>query len=101
MAVALYRRYRPDVFQDVIGQDQTTIPLMRAQPSSNMVVVEAHLLQGPVKFPSRPWLHFGPSRFFLPRHQHKNWLIWGRGSLGLFPAKSLCTGADRGVRASP
>ena len=61
-----------------------------AEPSSNMVVVEAHLLQGPVKFPPHPWLPFGPSRFFLPHHECKNGPIWG--GLGLFPAKSLCTG---------
>ena len=30
MALALYRRYRPDTFDGVIGQDQVTIPLMRA-----------------------------------------------------------------------
>lgn len=30
MALALYRRYRPDTFDGVIGQDQVTIPLSRA-----------------------------------------------------------------------
>ena len=30
MALALYRRYRPDTFEGVIGQDQVTVPLMRA-----------------------------------------------------------------------
>ena len=30
MALALYRRYRPDTFDGVIGQDQVTVPLMRA-----------------------------------------------------------------------
>ena len=27
MALALYRRYRPDTFEGVIGQDQVTVPL--------------------------------------------------------------------------
>ena len=31
MALALYRRYRPDTFAGVIGQDQVTVPLMRAR----------------------------------------------------------------------
>ena len=30
MALALYRRYRPDTFEGVVGQDQVTVPLMRA-----------------------------------------------------------------------
>ena len=30
MALALYRRYRPDTFEGVIGQDQVTVPLMHA-----------------------------------------------------------------------
>lgn len=45
MAVALYRRYRPDVFQDVIGQDQTTIPLMRALDAGK--ITHAYLFSGP------------------------------------------------------
>ena len=42
-------------------------------------VGEAHLLQGPVKFPPHPCLPFRPSRLFLPCHEHKNGPIW-RGS---------------------
>lgn len=30
MALALYRRYRPDTFDGVIGQDHVTRPLSRA-----------------------------------------------------------------------
>ena len=36
MALALYRRYRPDTFDGVIGQDQVTVPLMRALVESNL-----------------------------------------------------------------
>ncbi|WP_341830376.1 hypothetical protein [Trueperella pyogenes] len=30
MSIALYRRYRPESFQEVIGQDHVTKPLMAA-----------------------------------------------------------------------
>ena len=36
MALALYRRYRPDTFEGVIGQDQVTVPLMRALDSGKL-----------------------------------------------------------------
>ncbi len=35
MALALYRRYRPDTFEGVIGQDQVTVPLMRASTAAS------------------------------------------------------------------
>ncbi len=43
--LALYRRYRPDVFQDVIGQEHVTGPLMRAL--ENNKVAHAYLFSGP------------------------------------------------------
>ena len=30
MSTALYRRYRPETFAEVIGQEQVTVPLMTA-----------------------------------------------------------------------
>lgn len=43
--LALYRRYRPDTFADVIGQDHVTVPLQRAL--SNNRVNHAYLFSGP------------------------------------------------------
>ena len=45
MALALYRRYRPDTFDGVIGQDQVTIPLMRALDENRLT--HAYLFSGP------------------------------------------------------
>lgn len=45
MALALYRRYRPDTFEGVIGQDQVTVPLMRALDSGKLT--HAYLFSGP------------------------------------------------------
>ncbi|KFI73561.1 DNA polymerase III, gamma/tau subunit [Bifidobacterium minimum] len=45
MALALYRRYRPDVFADVIGQDQVTVPLSRALDEGRLT--HAYLFSGP------------------------------------------------------
>lgn len=45
MALALYRRYRPDTFDGVIGQDQVTIPLMRALDEGRLT--HAYLFSGP------------------------------------------------------
>lgn len=45
MAMALYRRYRPDTFDGVIGQDQVTIPLMRALDENKLT--HAYLFSGP------------------------------------------------------
>lgn len=45
MALALYRRYRPDTFEGVIGQDQVTIPLMRALDAGKLT--HAYLFSGP------------------------------------------------------
>ncbi len=45
MALALYRRYRPDTFDGVIGQDQVTIPLMRALDQGKLT--HAYLFSGP------------------------------------------------------
>ncbi|WP_229231474.1 DNA polymerase III subunit gamma and tau [Sinomonas cyclohexanicum] len=42
---ALYRRYRPDTFQDVIGQDHVTEPLMTALRKNR--VNHAYLFSGP------------------------------------------------------
>ena len=36
MATALYRRYRPESFAEVIGQDHVTVPLMRALRSGRI-----------------------------------------------------------------
>lgn len=43
--LALYRRYRPDDFRDLIGQEQVTEPLMRA--IANGKVNHAYLFSGP------------------------------------------------------
>lgn len=45
MALALYRRYRPDTFAGVIGQDQVTVPLMRALDEHKLT--HAYLFSGP------------------------------------------------------
>lgn len=45
MALALYRRYRPDAFEGVIGQDQVTVPLMRALDEGKLT--HAYLFSGP------------------------------------------------------
>ncbi|SHJ23223.1 DNA polymerase-3 subunit gamma/tau [Tessaracoccus bendigoensis DSM 12906] len=43
--LALYRRYRPDTFAEVIGQDHVTVPLQRAL--TNNRVNHAYLFSGP------------------------------------------------------
>ena len=43
--LALYRRYRPDTFADVIGQEHVTVPLQRAL--ENNKVGHAYLFSGP------------------------------------------------------
>lgn len=43
--LALYRRYRPDSFVDVIGQDHVTVPLRRALENNR--VNHAYLFSGP------------------------------------------------------
>ena len=43
--LALYRRYRPDTFADVIGQEHVTEPLQRAL--ANNRVNHAYLFSGP------------------------------------------------------
>ncbi|KFI58168.1 DNA polymerase III subunit gamma/tau [Bifidobacterium choerinum] len=45
MALALYRRYRPDTFEGVIGQDQVTVPIMRALDEHKLT--HAYLFSGP------------------------------------------------------
>lgn len=45
MALALYRRYRPDTFSGVIGQDQVTVPLGRALDQGKLT--HAYLFSGP------------------------------------------------------
>ena len=45
MSTALYRRYRPDNFAEMIGQDQVTAPLMQALRSNR--VNHAYLFSGP------------------------------------------------------
>lgn len=45
MSLALYRRYRPDTFAGVIGQDQVTVPLMRALDNGKLT--HAYLFSGP------------------------------------------------------
>ena len=45
MALALYRRCRPDTFEGVIGQDQVTVPLMRALDEGRLT--HAYLFSGP------------------------------------------------------
>ncbi|RRD47215.1 DNA polymerase III subunit gamma and tau [Tessaracoccus sp. OH4464_COT-324] len=43
--LALYRRYRPDTFGDVIGQEHVTVPLQRALDNNR--VGHAYLFSGP------------------------------------------------------
>ncbi|RSX55156.1 DNA polymerase III subunit gamma/tau [Bifidobacterium dolichotidis] len=45
MALALYRRYRPDTFDGVVGQDQVTVPLTRALDANKLT--HAYLFSGP------------------------------------------------------
>lgn len=45
MALALYRRYRPDTFEGVIGQNQVTVPLIRALDQGK--ITHAYLFSGP------------------------------------------------------
>ncbi|MBS2962730.1 DNA polymerase III subunit gamma and tau [Actinocrinis puniceicyclus] len=45
MSLALYRRYRPETFEEVIGQEHVTQPLQRAL--SNQRVNHAYLFSGP------------------------------------------------------
>ena len=45
MTTALYRRYRPDTFQQVIGQEHVTEPLMAALRANR--VNHAYLFSGP------------------------------------------------------
>lgn len=45
MALALYRRYRPDTFDGVIGQDQVVVPLTRALDEGKLT--HAYLFSGP------------------------------------------------------
>ena len=45
MATALYRRYRPETFREVIGQDHVTEPLMQALRTGR--VGHAYLFSGP------------------------------------------------------
>ena len=45
MALALYRRYRPDIFEGVVGQDQVTVPLKRALDEHKLT--HAYLFSGP------------------------------------------------------
>ncbi|MDN4473906.1 DNA polymerase III subunit gamma and tau [Demequina zhanjiangensis] len=45
MSTALYRRYRPDNFGDVVGQEHVTLPLMQALRSDK--VNHAYLFSGP------------------------------------------------------
>ena len=45
MSQALYRRYRPDSFEQMIGQEQVTAPLMQALRSNR--VNHAYLFSGP------------------------------------------------------
>ncbi|NUL46546.1 DNA polymerase III subunit gamma and tau [Cellulosimicrobium funkei] len=45
MTTALYRRYRPDSFEDIIGQEHVTVPLMTALDKDR--VNHAYLFSGP------------------------------------------------------
>ncbi|WP_084106582.1 DNA polymerase III subunit gamma and tau [Demequina sp. NBRC 110056] len=45
MSTALYRRYRPDAFADVVGQEHVTTPLMQALRADR--VNHAYLFSGP------------------------------------------------------
>ena len=45
VSTALYRRYRPDNFADVVGQEHVTVPLMQALRADK--VNHAYLFSGP------------------------------------------------------
>jgi len=45
VTIALYRRYRPDVFSEIVGQEHVTEPLMQALRSDR--VAHAYLFSGP------------------------------------------------------
>ena len=45
MTTALYRRYRPETFADVIGQEHVTEPLMQALRTGR--IGHAYLFSGP------------------------------------------------------
>ena len=45
MSTALYRRYRPETFDEVIGQDHVVTPLMAA--IANDRINHAYLFSGP------------------------------------------------------
>lgn len=45
MALALYRRYRPDTLDGIVGQEQVTVPLARAL--DNGKITQAYLFSGP------------------------------------------------------
>jgi len=45
VTTALYRRYRPDTFADLVGQEHVTVPLMQALKSDR--VAHAYLFSGP------------------------------------------------------
>ena len=45
MSLALYRKYRPSVFADVIGQEHVTVPLSNALESGR--THHAYLFSGP------------------------------------------------------
>jgi DNA polymerase-3 subunit gamma/tau len=45
VSTALYRRYRPDTFADLVGQEHVTVPLMQALKSDR--VAHAYLFSGP------------------------------------------------------
>ena len=45
MSLALYRRYRPDSFEEVVGQDHVTLPLQQALRNGR--VNHAYLFSGP------------------------------------------------------
>ncbi|NBT49011.1 MAG: hypothetical protein EBT07_14565, partial [Actinobacteria bacterium] len=45
MSTALYRRYRPESFAELIGQSQVAVPLMAALKSDR--VNHAYLFSGP------------------------------------------------------
>ena len=45
MTTALYRRYRPDSFADVVGQEHVTVPLMQALRADR--AAHAYLFSGP------------------------------------------------------
>ena len=45
MSLALYRKYRPSVFADVIGQEHVTVPLSNALESGK--THHAYLFSGP------------------------------------------------------